>query len=454
MADPYPIRPFGPEEFDATHLVDMHAFHGRPMPEKQRAERIEQFEFDRSLAAYDGGTPVGCTGIYSLRMYVPGATVPVAGVTYVAVLPTHRRRGILSSLMHRQLSDLRDRGEAVAALWASETPIYGRYGYGAASWQVSCTFERGDGALGRQAPEPGPGLRLRLAGPETVRAEVGKLYDTVLPTRPGMYARDEHWWNRRLATMDNGLTGDGDPVHCLLAEDDSGPRGYAVYAATSRWNEGTFLPDGRVSISEVVAIDPAATAAIWRDLLSRDLTGEFETLLRPVDDPLLYLLSDMRRARRRLVDALWVRLVDVPRALAQRRYASQVDVVIEVTDRLLPQNQGRWRLRTEPGPGAGGQAGRGPGGQARRGPDGGSPGGGLPGFAAGPAAGLAAECTAASGPADLSVDVSGLGAAYLGGTRLGGLAEAGLITEHRAGALAALSAAMSWDPAPWCPMIF
>ena len=430
MADPYPIRPIDPDDFDALHAVDQHAFHGRPLPDKQRSQIMRQFEFDRSLVAFDGDVPVGTSGIYSLQLSLPGAMAPVAGVTYIAVLPTYRRRGILSSLIRRQFADIRDRGEAVAALWASESGIYGRFGYGTASWHAGFSFRRGEGVLGRHAPAAGPGLRLRLTEPESVRAELAKVYDAMLATRPGMFARDELWWNRVLATADNGRA-DADLLRCLLAEDDSGPRGYAIYSGTSRWDESTFLPEAVLSIRETIATDPAATAALWANLLSRDLTTEFTAGLRPVDDPLLHMLADPRRARPRIADNLWVRLVDVPRALGQRSYSCPVDMVIEVSDPLLEANRGTWRLRTEPtasiGPGA---------------------------DSAGSGAGLAAACEPTAGTADLAMDVSALGAAYLGGTRLGSLAGAGLVTERRRGALAALSAAMSWDPAPWCPQIF
>jgi len=428
MADPYPIRPAGPDEFDAIFAVDQQAFHGRPINEKLRAAILRQFEFDRSLVAFDGDTPVGISGIYSFRLSVPGAMAPVAGVTYIAVLPTYRRQGILSSLIRRQFAHITDRGEAIAALWASESGIYGRYGYGTATWRAGFRFRRGEGALGRQAPVAGPGLRLRLAEPEAVRAELAKVYEAMLPTRPGMFPRDELWWNRVLATAHEDQV-DGDPVHCLLAEDDSGPRGYAIYSGTPRWDGQAFLPDSVLHIRETMATDPAATAALWADLLSRDLTSEFTAGMQPVDDPVLHMLADPRRARLHIGDGLWLRLVDLPRALAQRRYACPVDVVIEVNDPILAANRGTWRLRTETTAGAGADS-------ARSG------------------MGLAAVCEPDTGPADLALDVSALGAAYLGGTRLGSLAGAGLVTERRQGALAALSTAMSWDPAPWCPQIF
>jgi predicted acetyltransferase len=429
MSDPYPIRPMSPDEFDAFHLVDEHAFHGRPLTPRRREEHLRQFEADRSLAAFDGDKPVGIAGIYSLQMTVPGAIEPAAGVTWVAVLPTHRRRGVASSLMHRQLQDIRDRGEAFAVLWASEGGIYGRFGYGIATWQTTIRMKRGEGILGRKALGlvAEQGLELRIADPESARSELGKIYDTVLPARPGMYARDELWWNHALGTGDDAQP-DGDVLRCVITEDDSGPRGYALYTAHNRWNETTFLSDGSLEVRELVAADPAAAAKLWADLLSRDLTAEFTATRRPADDPLVHLLADSRVTRRTIGDALWARLTDLPKALGQRRYACPVDVNIRVTDELFPENRGTWRLRT----------------LARDPWDGRD---GVPG--------LVATCEPGKdGDADMTLDVSALGAAYLGGTRIGALDAAGLVTEHRPGAVLELSAAMSWDPAPWCPVIF
>jgi predicted acetyltransferase len=178
-----------------------------------------------------------------------------------------------------------------------------------------------------------------------------------------------------------------------------------------------------IDVWELITADPAAGAALWRDLLSRDLVGSVTADLRPVDDPLLYQLHDSRRARVRLADNLWVRIIDLPTALARRAYSSPVDVVVEVTDGLLPANAGRWRLRAAQPDGAAGVGG-------------------------------AAECARTDEPADIALDVRELGAAYLGGTRLAALAAAGLVSELRPGAVGRLSTAMSWDPAPWCPRIF
>jgi predicted acetyltransferase len=430
---PYPIRPVSPEEFDAFHAVDMHAFHGSPLSDEDRRQVVARLEFDRSLAAFDGATPVGTAAAYSFQMTVPGfQTLPAAGVTWVSVLPSHRRRGVLRSLMRRQLTDVRDRGEPLAVLWASESVIYSRYGYGRAMWHADFTLYRGEGGLARTAAVPnlpGPsaaadgGLRLRLVDPVTALPELAKVYDAVLPSRPGFIVRDEQWWRSVVYDPPEHRQGTS-PLRCVLAEDDSGARGYALYSAVNRWDRDTSLPDSSLIVREMVGADAAASAALAADLLSRDLTTEFRVRVRPVDDPLLYQLADPRRARPRLKDGLWVRIIDVPGALARRRYSGPADVVIEVRDDLLPANAGRWRLTT-----AG---------------------------AAEDGRGLEATCVpaGAADAADVTLDVTELGAAYLGGTPLGALAAAGLVTEGRPGAVRQLSTALSWDLAPWCPVNF
>ena len=431
MADQYVIRPISDDEYAAFRRVHDHSFNSGPAPAARWPRLRRQFEAERSLAAFDPALPaglgiVGTTGVYSFQMAVPGAVFPVAGVSAVSVLPTHRRRGIFRSLMQRQIADIASRGdEPIAALWASETPLYGRYGYGRASSHASFRFGRGEGALSALAPVDAS-LTLRLAEPSEVVADLAKVYDAVLSGQPGFFSRDEDWWERVLDDPAEERQGRS-PLRCLLAADGDGVRGYALYRSTPRWEEDTVLPDGVIDVWELIAADPAAGAALWRDLLSRDLVGSVTADLRPADDPLLYQLHDSRRARVHLVDNLWVRIIDLPAALARRAYSSPVDVVVEVTDELRPANAGRWRLRAA-----------GPGGAA----------------GVGGAAGGAADCARTDDPADIALDVRELGAAYLGGTRLAALAAAGLVSELRPGAVGRLSTAMGWDPAPWCPRIF
>jgi predicted acetyltransferase len=415
----YPIRQVAEDQLAAFLAVDQHASHGTPMSERAHANLLARLEFGRTLAAFDGDTIAGTAGAFSFQMRVPGAMAAIAGVSLVAVLPSHRRQGILSALMRRQLADLSKQGETVAVLFASESGIYRRYGYGRASWHAAYRLQRGEGTLAPGSPAD-PGLRLRIAEPLSVRAELAEVYNLALAERPGLYARTGPWWERLLTDLHSD-DGSSKQIRCVLAEDGSGPRAYAVFTSTERWDEGAGLPRGILEVREALATDPAATVALWHNLLSRDLVSEFHARMRPVDDPLLYLLADPRRLRPVVSDGLWVRLVDVGRALAQRHYASPVDVVIEVADELCPQNAGRWRLAAEAGVA----------------PE-----------------GFRATCERTTAAADVVLPVWAVGAAYLGGTRLQAMANAGLVTEATPGALAALSTAMSWEPAPWCPMTF
>jgi predicted acetyltransferase len=431
MSDPFPIRPVSADEFPAFFDVGEHAFNEAGPTQPAMEEEFVTFEADRSLAAFDGASMVGTAAAYTFLMAVPGGLTPLAGVSFVAVLPTYRRRGILSSLMRRQLADISERGEPVAALFSSESGIYGRYGYGCASEQLRFSIRRGEGTLrppdADTAPWPGQDhqgrrgpqdpARIRAVEPELARPEFTKVYDSVFPHRPGMLARDDRWWTAALADPEHARHGRS-PLRGIVAEDEGGPRGYALFAATSDWGEDA-VPSGTLSVRELVAGDPAATAALWSDLLTRDLIGEVRARIRPVDDPLLQLLADRRRARAYLTDGLWVRLVDVPAALARRRYSGQVDVVLEVADDLLPANSGRWRLQ-----------------------------------AGGPTDPAPARCERTTATPDIGLRAAALGATYLGGTRLGALAAAGQVAELRPGALARLAGALLWDPAPWCPVIF
>src|ERR1700749_4397320 len=198
-SSPYPVRPIDENEIDGFIRVDQHAFNTSPWSDDDRRGALDLFEFDRSLAAFDGTTPIGATMCYSFQLSVPGLQMlPAAGVTFVAVMPTYRRQGGLSSLMRRQLADVRDRGEPLAILWASEAVIYGRYGYGRASWQLGFTLRRGQGGLGRAvsglAAEGGSDLRVRIADPGAALPELAKVYEAVLAGRPGMFGRNDAWW--------------------------------------------------------------------------------------------------------------------------------------------------------------------------------------------------------------------------------------------------------------------
>ena len=418
MAETYPIRTIKPDEFTALCQVSAEAFLETLPPELIEYER-EVVEFDRTIAAFDGDQIVGTAGAYSFELVVPGGRSPAAGVSLVSVRPTYRRRGILTSLMDRLLADAAGRGEALAILFASEPSIYGRFGYGLATLHQSLLFKRGEGkpsagtaTAEREAP------RLRAAVPLAAKAELATVFDAVLPYQPGMVARNDCWWNHLLADPTAIKPPGMSALHCVIAEDDQGPRGYALYRTKASWGDD-HLASGTVIVRELFSADPAATAALWTDLLTRDLAGEVTARMRSMDDPVVAMLANLRQARPSPSDGLWLRLIDVPAALRMRRYAAAADVVLEVADPVLPANSGRWRLLT-----------------------------------AGPDADGTATCARTDDRADLRLPVHALGACYLGRSSLGQLAAAGQVAELTPGALGRLAAAMSWDRAPHSPMMF
>jgi predicted acetyltransferase len=418
MTQTYPIRAIAVDEFEALIDVSAQAFLETMRPEAVEHER-KVIEYDRTIAAVDGEQLAGSGCAYSFRLTVPGGVVAAAGISMIAVLPSHRRRGILAGLMDYLLADASRRREPVAILFASESAIYRRFGYGLASMHQRLAIGRGEGRLAPGAVAAGPGApRLRAAAPLQALAELTKVFDAELPRRPGLLARDDRWWNSILddvpALRPPGLS----QLRCLLAEDDQGPRGYALYRTQPSWGPDNIAA-GTLRVRELIAADPAATAALWTDLLSRDLVGEVVAPIRPMDDPLLAMMADPRRARPAPADGLWVRLVDVRAALSQRSYAADADLVLDVIDPVIGANAGRWRLR-----------------------------------AAGHAAPGQATCERTADPADLRLAVHALGAGYLGGASFGQLADAGHVAELTPGALGRLAAAMSWDRAPYSGMMF
>ncbi|WP_159667469.1 GNAT family N-acetyltransferase [Streptomyces mexicanus] len=395
------------DEWDTWFDNLVRAFGGGVSPEERELDR-SLTEFDRSLGVWDAGVCVGTAGAFSFRMTVPGgASVPTAGVTMVSVAPTHRRRGVLTSMMRRQLEDVRSWGEPLAALTASEPAIYGRFGYGAATSQLDAEIDTARVAL--SVPDGTDSVRVRWAAPADVLEACEAVYARLVPGRPGMLARQPGW--ERVALIDPESEREGaSALQCVVAERDGEVTGFARYRTKLGWGESGH--DGTVRLEDLAALDPASEAALWRFLFGIDLMTTLTVSDRPVDDAWQYLVSDIRRCRPRLRDALYVRLVDVGAALAARTYLVPVDVVVEVADDFCPWNAGRWRL-------------------------------------SGDAKG--ASCERTRDAADLALSVRELGAAYLGGVPLTALAAAGRVRELRAGALAEASVAFGSAVAPWLP---
>lgn len=404
------LRVLRRDDFDAWFGVLGTAFGGALRAPEEQEKWRSLCEPERSIGAWDGAEAVGTTGTFSFRMTVPGgAAVPTAGVTMVSVKPTHRRRGVLRSMMRRQLDDVRDRGEPLAVLTASEPDIYGRFGYGVASEQLTARIDTSRVRL--TLPEAADALRLRLVDPldPRVREACEELYARRVPQRPGMLERRPGW--ERVPVHDPEQTRDGaSPMSCVLAERDGELRGYARYAVRGHWEAAG--PDGQVLLRDLEALDPAAHGALLRYLFCIDLTSWLRVDNRPTDDPLLHMVSDIRRCEIGVRDAVHLRPVDVGGALEARTYTAPVDVVLEVEDAFCPWNTGRWRL-------------------------------------SGDAKG--ASCVRTGGAADLALSVRELGAVYLGGTSLSALAAAGRVREMRRGALTEAAVAFRGTVAPWLP---
>jgi predicted acetyltransferase len=379
---------------------------------REDAERDERvLERERMYAAYDGETMVATAADFRLALTVPGGELTAAGVTLVGVLPTHRRQGILTRLMRAELDAVAGRGEPLAILWASEGSIYGRYGYGMATLGMSMEAERDRMRL---RGDPPPAGRVRLVDEAEAARVLSAIYDRARREVPGMFERTEAWWrNYRLPDPEHHRRGAG-PRFFAVLELDGADEGYARYRVKDDWQDG--VPASALRVVEVIATSPTAERELWRYLFGVDLVHKVEAWNLPVDHPLLLLVTEPRRLRPRVGDGLWLRLVDVERALAGRSYAGDGALALELSDAFMPANAGVWRLEVS-------------GGEAR------------------------VDRATGSEP-DLRLDVADLGSAYLGGFGFAQLARAGRAEELTDGALERADALFRTPRAPWCPEVF
>lgn len=399
--------------------VDRLAFAFDSTPETDALVPIT-FAWDRAQAVEDpDGGLAAVHASYEHRMPVPGATIACSGLTWVGARPDQRRRGLLTAMIESHFARSLDRGEPVSALFAAEHAIYGRYGYGSAADDVRVKIARG--AKLRDVPGT-DGLTVKLATADVAAhsAVVDELHRAGGVGRPGWITRDTDAWRTRAVVDPPAWRDGGEPLRLVTVLDASGAaRAYALFRRKENWAEGG--PAGTVRVREAVAVDAAATHVLWSFLLDLDLTATVEGPMLPVDDALLHLLVDPRAVVPKVNDNLWVRLLDLPVALAGRRYAAPVDVVLEVSDARLPANAGRWRLTT-----------------GERDADG----------------TYAATVVGTQDEADLRLDVRELGAVYLGGRSLAAQARAGLVVEERPGALQSTAAAFLWPVAPVCSYVW
>ena len=395
------------EEFKRAVGAIGHYFGGWPTDDEAAQRFASNLPFERMHAARDGDRIVGGAGVFPLELTVPGGTVGCAGVTVVGVLPTHRRRGVLTAMMRTQLEDVRNRGEPVAALWASEEVIYRRFGYGLAS--LSCEIAVPSGYASMREPRDDRAAT-RLVPLDSAKEVIAPIHDRVRARTPGMLARTDTWWETRNLPDPPERRQGGGEKNVLLLELDGEPAGYALYRVHSKFEAGAAA--GHVDVIEAIADGPVASRELWRVLLEMDWKATLKAYLLPIDHPLLHQLVFPRRMQLRVGDGLWVRLVDIGAALSSRAYASEEPVVLEVEDAFLPENTGRWRV-------AGGEAAR------------------------------------TDDEPDLALDVGELGSVYLGGFTFGELVRSGVVRELRDGGAARADAAfVTGGPKPWCPEIF
>lgn len=381
-----PVRLRAATDDDQQAIADLllYLFHENATDEARALEKMI-LEPGRGVVADDAGLVVGHATAQTRDLTVPGAVVPAAHVTGVGVSPTHRRRGILTSMMRHQLTGIAEAGrEPVAMLWASETAIYPRYGYGPAASRLR--FD----VLNREVRITGPAApagRLRLIEPKKEQAALTALHDGLRAHRVGWSSRPEYVWDYVLTDNADQRDG-GTEMHGVLYETADGPIGYAMWRVKNDW--GAHGPSAEVRVREVVAGDPGVYAELWRFLLSLDLTRAASFHFGAVDEPLQFMVDEPRKLGRSYSDSLWVRVVDLPAALEARRYACPVDVVIEVRDPVIEANNDRWRLTG--------------------GPD-------------------KASCVRTEESPDIACSITELGAAYLGGTTLAALVSAGRVEQ-------------------------
>jgi len=405
---------------DEFREVDHLAFGYEPDPETV-AQVPDYIEWDRAagVEAPDGSL-AAVHASFAFALPVPGAApVECAGLTWVGTRPDQRRRGLLSAMIADHFAHCQERGEPVSALYAAESAIYGRFGYGSAADDLRVTIQRGAALRDVQGSEE---LVVRFAKLDA--GAHGELVERVHAAagqgRPGWIRRSTDALRGTALADPPAWRQGGEPLRLASVHDADGePRAYALLRRKEEWVDN--VPKTKVVVRESAAVDAAAAHRLWSFLLDMDLTASVQSGPLPVDDRVRSLLVDARDTAPKITDNVWVRLVDVPAALAARRYSSPLDVVLDVADSRLPANAGRWRLTT-----------------GEVGPDG----------------AYDVQVTRTQDDADLALDVRELGAAYLGGRSLAAFADAGLVQERRPGALHAASAAFAWPLAPLCSWMF
>ena len=365
--------------------------------------------------ATDGEAIVGSAAGAELQLALPGDRETTAwGLTWVGVTPTHRRQGILRSLMARHLSQGREQGFPVGLLFAAESGIYGRFGYGAATYYAGYELSRRDGDLRDDLGLPSTGYPVALLSLEQARAQLPGAWERLRLGRVGELSRPDWVWSDWFFELEQEASRANAALFIAACSPQRGRiQGFTAYYLEENWERG--YPEHTLQVREVVG-SPPARSRLWSYLLQLDLVGTLAVQTAPLDEPLRWMLRDPRRLRtKNTADGLYVRVFDVPKALTQRGYRGRGRVVLDVEDPLLPELGGLFELRVEGG---------------------------------------VAECRRTRSDPDLRLSAEALGAVYLGGVSFSALAQAGRVRELRPQALARADSLFLWSPAPWCATVF
>ncbi|HWU09204.1 MAG TPA: GNAT family N-acetyltransferase [Streptomyces sp.] len=386
-------------------------------PEEEIAVRLAHTDLARVQGVFDAGRCVATFRSFAQELTVPGgATVPADAVTAVTVTPTHRRRGLLSRMMATDLAAAKERGDVVASLIAAEYPIYGRYGFGPATWTAEWEIDVPRAGLDprAQVPSEADGGRIELVDGADVRKLGPELHGRLAAWQHGVVSRDERWWQRSTGVDVPAADAWTEPFYAVYRSPDGETDGLIVYRADDHWGDGK-QPLNKATVSSMIAVTPVAERALWQFVCSIDWITTVRTGYRAPDDVLPLLLPDPRAARIvTQADWLWLRLLDVPGVLEARTYATEGALVLDVRDGAGLAG-GRFLLEVSPS---------------------------------------GASCVPTARGADLTLDVAELSTLCLGDESPVRLAALGRLDEHRAGAAATADVMFRTSRRAWCPDVF
>ncbi|MEV0693231.1 GNAT family N-acetyltransferase [Streptomyces sp. NPDC050388] len=410
------VRPITETEFADWNRALNTGFLREPTPTREELDaRRPEFQPGRSLGAFDGGRCVATLRSFAQELTaVGGAVVPADAISNVTVSPTHRRRGLLTRMMAQDLAAAKERGDVVATLIAAEYPIYGRYGFGPATWMTEWTVDVPRSGLDPRWAGPGDGGRVDLVDAEDVRKLGPELHERLRVAQPGAVSRTEQWWKFATGALSHRPTWT-EPYFAVYRSADGEVEGMVSYKADDNWGDA-MQPQNTARVNWLLAVSPAAERALWHYLCSIDWIVKVKSGWRAPDDLLPSFLPDPRAAAvTTQTDWLWVRVLDVVRALEARTYGAAGTLVLEVADGAGPAG-GRYRLEAS--------------------------------------ADGTGVCAATTADADLTLDVAELAALWLGDESAVRLAALGRVREERAGAARQADALLRTSRRPWCPDLF